>query len=57
VMVKVQMSRWRCPNRKCERRTFTDQLRKIVCLTLVGPESLNLFIFWATPLVAGRPNG
>jgi transposase len=31
VMVRVQASRWRCLNRKCERRTFTDQLPEIVC--------------------------
>jgi transposase len=31
VMVKVQVSRWRCLNRECERRTFTDQLPDIVC--------------------------
>jgi hypothetical protein len=30
-MVKMWVSRWRCLNRKCERRTFTDQLREIVC--------------------------
>jgi transposase len=31
VMVKMRVSRWRCLNRKCERRTFTDQLPEIVC--------------------------
>ena len=58
MVVKMQVSRWRCLNRECERETFTDQLPEIVCLTLGGPnESLNLFIFSATALVAGRENG
>ena len=26
VMVKMEVSRWRCLNRECERRTFADQL-------------------------------
>src|SRR5580704_17381902 len=31
VVVKMQVSRWRCLNRECERETFTDQLPEIVC--------------------------
>jgi transposase len=31
VTVKMRVSRWRCLNRKCERRTFTDQLPEIIC--------------------------
>jgi transposase len=31
VVVKMQVSRWRCLNRECERRTFSDQLPDIVC--------------------------
>jgi transposase len=30
VVVKIEVSRWRCLNRECERRTFTDQLAEIV---------------------------
>jgi transposase len=32
VVVKMQVSRWRCLNRECERETFTDQLPEIVYL-------------------------
>jgi transposase len=31
VTVKMQVSRWRCLNRECERETFTDQLPEVVC--------------------------
>jgi hypothetical protein len=31
VVVKMQVSRWRCLNGECERETFTDQLPEIVC--------------------------
>jgi transposase len=31
VIVKMGVSRWRCLNGECERRTFTDQLTEIVC--------------------------
>ena len=31
VMVRMKVSRWRCLNRKCERRTFADQLAEVVC--------------------------
>jgi hypothetical protein len=31
VVVKMQVSRWRCLNGECERETFTDQLLEIVC--------------------------
>ena len=30
MVVKMQVSRWRCLNRECERETFTDQLPEIV---------------------------
>ena len=44
---------------ECERETFTlINCRKLFVLTLGGPnELLNLFIFSATALVAGRENG
>ena len=48
----MQVSRWRCLNRKCERRTFTDQLPEIVCPRARRTQrSANLFIFSATALV------
>jgi transposase len=31
VVVKIEVSRWRCLNRECERQTFTDQLPEVVC--------------------------
>ena len=31
VLVKMQVSRWRCLNRACDRQTFTDQPPEIVC--------------------------
>src|SRR5271165_1817071 len=31
VTVKMQVSRWRCLNRQCERETFADQLPEVVC--------------------------
>jgi transposase len=55
VVVKMQVSRWRCLNRECERKTFTDQLPEIVCPHARRP--LKLFIFSAMALVAGRENG
>ena len=59
MVVKMQVSRWRCLNRECERETFTDQLPEIVCPHARRTQRivLNLFIFSATALVAGRENG
>lgn len=30
VTVKLRLSRWCCPNKKCERRTFADRLPEVV---------------------------
>jgi len=30
VTVRLRLSRWRCPNKKCKRRTFADQLPEVV---------------------------
>jgi hypothetical protein len=58
VMVRMKVSRWRCLNRKCERRTFADQLAEVVCphARRTG-ESQNLFIFSDTERAAGREKG
>jgi len=58
VIVKMGVSRCRCLNGECERRTFTDQLPEIVVPTPAGPsESLKLFIFSAMALAVGRQKG
>ena len=55
VVVKMQVSRWRCLNAECERRTFTDQLPEIVCPYARRTQRIAELVYLIGHGTGGRP--
>ena len=55
VMVRMHVSRWRCLNGECERRTFTDQLPEIVCPYARRTQRIAEFVHLFGHGTGGRP--
>ena len=55
VMVRMKVSRWRCLNRKCERRTFADQLAEVVCPHARRTQRIAEFVHLFGHGTGGRP--